>query len=102
MIKRKLLPAAAAAVLLLSLAGCTVTGGVDGDMDIPKVTSNVTSSPEPVKPTEAPDDERVTPSGSPGAGSRPDEAGGLTSGTGINNGPDNGDIPDTAANSDKY
>ena len=100
--KRKLLPAAAAAVLLLTMAGCTVTGGVDGDMDIPEVTSNVTSSPEAVKPTEAPDNERVTPSGSPGAGSRPDEAGGLTNGTGINNGPNNDDIPDTAVGSDKY
>jgi hypothetical protein len=79
--KRILLPAAAMAFLALMLGGCTMDGDKIVVTDPPRVTSNVTSSPAPVTP-EVP---AVTPD-APGAGSVPDQSGGLTSGKGIDQG----------------
>ncbi len=79
--KRILLPAAAMAFLALMLGGCTMDGDKIVVTDPPRVTSNVTSSPAPVTP-EVP---AVTPD-APGAGSVPDQGGGLTSGNGIDQG----------------
>ena len=91
--KRILLPAAAMAFLALMLGGCTMDGDKIVVTDPPRVTSNVTSSPAPVTP-EVP---AVTPD-APGAGSVPDQSGGLTSGNGIDQGGSTG--KDGAA--DKY
>ena len=52
--KRIFLPAAAVLLSALLLAGCTVTGGRVTVTDPPMVTSNVTSSPAPVTPTQSP------------------------------------------------
>ena len=79
--KRILLPAAAMAFLALMLGGCTMDGDKIVVTDPPRVTSNVTSSPAPVTP----DVPAVTPD-APGAGSVPDQGGGLTSGNGIDQG----------------
>ena len=79
--KRILLPAAAMAFLALMLGGCTMDGDKIVVTDPPRVTSNVTSSPAPVTP----DVPAVTPD-APGAGSVPDQSGGLTSGNGIDQG----------------
>ena len=79
--KRILLPAAVLVVLALALGGCTMDGDKIVVTDPPRVTSNVTSSPAPVTP-EVP---AVTPD-APGAGSVPDQSGGLTSGNGIDQG----------------
>ena len=79
--KRILLPAAALVVLALTRGGCTLDGDKIVVTDPPRVTSNVTSSPAPVTP-EVP---AVTPD-APGAGSVPDQGGGLTSGNGIDQG----------------
>ena len=76
--KRILLPAAAAVLLALALGGCTMDGEKIVVTDLPRVTSNVTSSPAPVTP-------EVTPE-PPGAGSVPDTGSGLTSGSGLDQG----------------
>ncbi len=79
--KRIILPTAAMLTMALLLGGCTMDGEKIIVTDPPRVTSNVTSSPAPVTP-EVP---AVTPD-APGAGSVPDQGGGLTSGNGIDQG----------------
>ena len=88
--KRILLPAAALVVLALTLGGCTMDGDKIVVTDPPRVTSNVTSSPAPVTPEITPDP--------PGAGSVPDQNGGLSSGNGI----DQGGSAGTDGAADKY
>ena len=80
--KRIFLPAAALLLSALLLTGCTMTGGRVTVTDPPMVTSNVTSSPAPVTPTQSPihtptaaPEHTAAPSAKPGATPVPGQGG---------------------------